>query len=323
MQQHVNSPSRQNDVNAAAHQQHLPCNLPRLRQIASVRPYLSRSAAARPVGAMVISRLAYCISVFTGLPADLIARLQRGRNNAARLVMKKIWDLLTSVSVILCILHVIALMSSSTTGPVFVLMPSSSFSYLFLYLLSPDNWWPTWFTHLAALWLWPAWLTHLAALWLWPVPVAVAYMVVASSVFRSTILTTFTCSTRFSADHCFLAIAARPSQVLETGYSQWKNDTVNTLSERTTRWTLSESTTQWTLSVKVRHSEHSQWKNDTLNTLSERTTQWTLSVKVLHSDHSQWKNDTLNTLSESTTHFGNWRYTAVREEKTAVQNRPT
>ena len=50
--------------------------------------------------------------------------------------------------------------------------------------------------------------------------VAVAYMVVASSVFRSTILTTFTCSTRFSADHCFLAIAARPSQVLETGYSQ-------------------------------------------------------------------------------------------------------
>ena len=45
--------------------------------------------------------------------------------------------------------------------------------------------------------------------------VAVAYMVVASGVFRSAILPAFTCSTRFSADHCFPAIAARPSQVLQ------------------------------------------------------------------------------------------------------------
>ena len=60
-----------------------------LRRIASIRPYLSQSAAARLVAAMVISRLDYCNSVFIGLPADQIARLQRVKNNAARLVLKK------------------------------------------------------------------------------------------------------------------------------------------------------------------------------------------------------------------------------------------
>ena len=60
-----------------------------LRRIASIRPYLSQSAAARLVAAMVISRLDYCNSVFIGLPADQIARLQRVQNNAARLVRKK------------------------------------------------------------------------------------------------------------------------------------------------------------------------------------------------------------------------------------------
>jgi len=59
-----------------------------LRRIASIRPYLSQSAAARLVAAMVISRLDYCNSVFIGLPADQIARLQRVQNNAARLVLK-------------------------------------------------------------------------------------------------------------------------------------------------------------------------------------------------------------------------------------------
>ena len=60
-----------------------------LRRIASIRPYLSQCAAARLVAAMVISRLDYCNSVFVGLPADQIARLQRVQNNAARLVRKK------------------------------------------------------------------------------------------------------------------------------------------------------------------------------------------------------------------------------------------
>ena len=60
-----------------------------LRRIASIRPYLSQSAPARLVAAMVISRLDYCNSVFIGLPADQIARLQRVQNNAARLVLEK------------------------------------------------------------------------------------------------------------------------------------------------------------------------------------------------------------------------------------------
>ena len=60
-----------------------------LRRIASVRPYLSQSAAARLVAAVVISRIDYCNSVFTGLPADQIARLQRVQNNAARLVLRR------------------------------------------------------------------------------------------------------------------------------------------------------------------------------------------------------------------------------------------
>ena len=60
-----------------------------LRRIVSIRPYLSQSAAARLVVAMVISRLDYCNSVFIGIPADQIARLPRVQNNAARLVLKK------------------------------------------------------------------------------------------------------------------------------------------------------------------------------------------------------------------------------------------
>ena len=39
--------------------------------------------------AIIIFHLDYCNSVFTGLPADQIARLQQIQNNAARLVMKK------------------------------------------------------------------------------------------------------------------------------------------------------------------------------------------------------------------------------------------
>ena len=60
-----------------------------LRRITSNRPYLSQSAAARLVAAMVISHLDYCNSVLIGLPADQTARLQLVQNNAARLVLKK------------------------------------------------------------------------------------------------------------------------------------------------------------------------------------------------------------------------------------------
>ena len=60
-----------------------------LRRAATNRPYLSKSGTARLVAAMIISRLDYCDSVFAGLPADQVARLQRIQNNAARLVTKK------------------------------------------------------------------------------------------------------------------------------------------------------------------------------------------------------------------------------------------
>ena len=60
-----------------------------LRRVASIRPYLSQSPATRLIAAMVISRLDYFNSVFTGLPADQIARLLRVQNNTAWFVMKK------------------------------------------------------------------------------------------------------------------------------------------------------------------------------------------------------------------------------------------
>ncbi len=46
----------------------------------STPPYLSQSAAAK---------LDYCSSVFTGLPAGQVARLQRVQNSAKRLVMER------------------------------------------------------------------------------------------------------------------------------------------------------------------------------------------------------------------------------------------
>ena len=51
------------------------------------RPHRSVTAGAEQRGTAHIPP--YCNSVFTGLPADHIARLQRVQNNAARLVLKK------------------------------------------------------------------------------------------------------------------------------------------------------------------------------------------------------------------------------------------
>ena len=73
MQQHVSSISR------ASFLDH--------RRVASVRLYLSQSAAARLVAAMVISCLDYCNSVFTGLPADQIEKTKKtSSHNTAPLI---------------------------------------------------------------------------------------------------------------------------------------------------------------------------------------------------------------------------------------------
>ena len=67
-----------------------------LRWATTIGPYLSQSATARLVAAIIISRLDYCNSVFTGLPADQVAELQWIQNTAAQLVMKKRkWDHVT------------------------------------------------------------------------------------------------------------------------------------------------------------------------------------------------------------------------------------
>ena len=60
-----------------------------LRQISSIRPYLSEASTARLVCATVTSKLDYCNSVLVGLPAEQIYRLQRVQNDAARLICKK------------------------------------------------------------------------------------------------------------------------------------------------------------------------------------------------------------------------------------------
>ena len=60
-----------------------------LRRIASIRPYLTQSATAQLVSSAITSRLDYCNSILAGLPLKQISRLQRGQNNAAKLVLRK------------------------------------------------------------------------------------------------------------------------------------------------------------------------------------------------------------------------------------------
>ena len=60
-----------------------------LRRIASVRSYLSESATAKLVTALISSRLDYCNSVYSGLPNEQVNRLQRVQNSAARLVLRR------------------------------------------------------------------------------------------------------------------------------------------------------------------------------------------------------------------------------------------
>ena len=57
-----------------------------LRQIRSVRRFLSRHALLSLVRAFVVSKVDYCNSVLAGISGNLIRRLQSGMNAAARLV---------------------------------------------------------------------------------------------------------------------------------------------------------------------------------------------------------------------------------------------
>ena len=61
-----------------------------MRQITSIRRYLTEENTVQLVCSFVLSRLDYCNATLAGLPATHIARLQRIRNNATRLVLQKL-----------------------------------------------------------------------------------------------------------------------------------------------------------------------------------------------------------------------------------------
>ena len=59
-----------------------------IRQIGSIRHFLTVDATKKLVCAFVLSRLDYCNSLLSGCPKYIIDRLQRVQNSAARLVFK-------------------------------------------------------------------------------------------------------------------------------------------------------------------------------------------------------------------------------------------
>ena len=60
-----------------------------LRRIASIRPFLSNSSTKKLVASMITSRLDYCNATFAGVADEQIARIQKIRNKATRLILKK------------------------------------------------------------------------------------------------------------------------------------------------------------------------------------------------------------------------------------------
>ena len=60
-----------------------------LRRISSVRKYLSVEATVKLVTSLILSRLDYCNSLLSGLPASSVHSLRRIQNCAARLILRK------------------------------------------------------------------------------------------------------------------------------------------------------------------------------------------------------------------------------------------
>ena len=60
-----------------------------MRQIASIRRYLTEKNTVQLMCSFVLSRLDYCNATLAGLPATHIARIHRIQSNAARLVLQK------------------------------------------------------------------------------------------------------------------------------------------------------------------------------------------------------------------------------------------
>ncbi|WP_294046750.1 hypothetical protein, partial [Thiolapillus sp.] len=59
-----------------------------LRRINSIRHYLSQDALKTLISAFVLSRIDYCNSLLAGCPKQLIHKLQKVQNNAARLICR-------------------------------------------------------------------------------------------------------------------------------------------------------------------------------------------------------------------------------------------
>ena len=59
-----------------------------LNRIARIRNYLTEEATKSLIHALVISRLDYCNALYYGLPGNLVTKLQRVQNHAARLVRR-------------------------------------------------------------------------------------------------------------------------------------------------------------------------------------------------------------------------------------------
>ena len=59
-----------------------------LRRINSIRHYLSQDALKTMISAFVLPRIDYCNSLLAGCPKQLIHKLQKVQNNAARLICR-------------------------------------------------------------------------------------------------------------------------------------------------------------------------------------------------------------------------------------------
>lgn len=60
-----------------------------LRRISHIRPFLTDEATKSLVSSFVLSRIDYCNSLFVGISSNLLNRVQRVQNSAARLILKK------------------------------------------------------------------------------------------------------------------------------------------------------------------------------------------------------------------------------------------
>ena len=75
----------------------------RLRRLASIRRFLTRTATATLVSAFVLSRIDYCNSLLFGSTHDVTSHLQRIQNYAARVILRL--PLSSSVTIHLKSLH--------------------------------------------------------------------------------------------------------------------------------------------------------------------------------------------------------------------------